>query len=227
MKSFLDHGGQGRLVWGVLRDRYFQNAIQLGSLYVDVSNDTVDVRKRKVEILPMADSGLALVRDAAHFVRIGEAYWKGRFYANTALPSLAPAFPIIMVDRDGRLQMQSNSGYMMRLFGADGFRLAEQWLREGPAPPLPVAQALRDACPADMLAADPQLGRDRAIDACRRLRAIGTVADDTWRIEMQALFDRVPATRVTKSRIAESPSGILDAMRTNTRAAAGISARAA
>ena len=119
------------MVWGALRDRYFQNAVQLGALYVDVSNDTVDARKAKVEILPMKESGLALVRDAAHFVRIASGYWDMAFYANTALPSLAPVFPMIAVDRKGRIQIQNKSGYMMRLFGADGFHLAERWLREG------------------------------------------------------------------------------------------------
>ena len=54
IREFIGKGGAFRSVWGVLREQYFQNAIQLGGLYVDVSNDTVVVTKPKVEILPIA-----------------------------------------------------------------------------------------------------------------------------------------------------------------------------
>ncbi|HJV40377.1 hypothetical protein [Caulobacter sp.] len=222
LKAFFDNGGRGRQVWGVLRDRYFQNAIQLGSLYVDVSNDTVDVRKAKVEILPMRDSGLVLVRDGAHFARIGRSYWNGTFYANTALPTLAPAFPMIVVDQQGRIQMQTKTAYMMRLFAADGFHLAERWLREGPRPPTAVVQAMRAGCRPEMLAANPTVGVDAALLACARLRAAGTVVNEAWISSMQALFDRVPATRIAMSAPIASHVDIRDKRWTNARPTARI-----
>lgn len=217
LKAFFDNGGRGRIVWGALRDRYFQNAIQLGSLYVDVSNDTVDVRKAKVEILPMEDSGLALVRDAAHFVRIASAYWGVTLYANTALPSLAPAFPMIAVDQDGRIQIQSKMIYMMRLFGADGFHLAEKWLRDGPPAPFMVTRALRRACSPNLLAANPLVGADEAILACERLRLAGTVIDDAWVTDMQALFEQAPTTRIALPRPVTERGALGDERRTNAR----------
>lgn len=227
LKAFFANGGQARMVWGVLRDRYFQNALQLGSLYVDVSNDTVDVRKAKVEILPMRESGLVLVRDAAHFVRIGATYWNMTFYANTALPSLAPAFPFIVVDRQGRLQMQTKSRYMMRLFGADGFVAAEQWLREGPPAPQRVVRALRAACPPDLLASNPGVGAGEGVRACERLRAAGAVADDAWIADMHAMFDRVPVARIAAPALISTRAAILDERRTNARPVVGIEAVAA
>jgi hypothetical protein len=227
LKAFFANGGQGRMVWGVLRDRYFQNAIQLGSLYVDVSNDTVDVRKAKVEILPMRESGLALVRDAAHFVRIASDYWAMTFYANTALPSLAPAFPMIAVDRKGQIQIQAKVGYMMRLFGADGFRLAEQWLRDGPPAPPAVVRALRSVCSPDLLAENPTVGADEAIRACKRLRAAGTIVDEAWAARMQALFDQAPATRLVAQAPVSARGAIADERRTNARPVVGIEAIAA
>jgi hypothetical protein len=36
-------------VFVLLKGRYFQNALQLGNLYVDVANDTVDTAKPKLE----------------------------------------------------------------------------------------------------------------------------------------------------------------------------------
>jgi len=55
--AFLAVGGTMRRIWGDLRGKYFQNAFLLGTLYVDVSNDTVVPTKPKVEILPFHESG--------------------------------------------------------------------------------------------------------------------------------------------------------------------------
>lgn len=218
LKAFLDHGGEGQMLWGVLRDSYFQNAIQLGTLYVDVSNDTVDVRKPKVEILPMKDSGFALVRDAAHFVRIGEAYWNARLYVNTALPALAPAFPMILVDRDGKVGLMARVSYVMAMFANDGFRLAEQWLREGPTPPVEAVHSLRSLCSRELLAANPRTGVDAAVSACQQLRAAGVIGDNAWIDAMFAAFDKAPVARMAS----RSFRGILDERRANSRPLAGI-----
>lgn len=65
--EFLRRGGSARKIWGVLRDTYFQNAIQLGTWYVDVANDTVLPTKPPVEILPIADADMVAIRDYRHF----------------------------------------------------------------------------------------------------------------------------------------------------------------
>lgn len=217
LRTFLRQGGEGRMVWGVLRDRYFQNAIQFGSLYVDVSNDTVDIRKPKVEILPMREAGLALVRDTAHFVRIGEAYWGGRLYANTALPSLAPVFPMILIDHRGGVQLQARNSCMIDLFAADGFRRAELWLGEGPRPPLEAVAALRAACSSGLLAENAIPGAEAAIDACRRMRAAAPVLDEAWMLTMFALYDRAPS-----ARLGDMSGAVADIKRSNTRQSAGV-----
>ena len=170
IKTFLKQGGGGRRVWGVLRERYFQNALQLGSLYIDVANDTVDVNKPKVEILPILESGFVLVRDGAHFATIAERYWNVRMYANTAVPSLAPLLPFIVVDGKGRTEMQTRMLPMFQLLSRDGFAGAERWLRDGPPPPPEVVRAIRGGCPDDLLALDPDLDVEAAVAACRRLR---------------------------------------------------------
>lgn len=194
LKAFIGQGGRISSVWGVLRDQYFQNAIQLGSLYVDVANDTVDPRKPKVEILPMAESGLVPVRDGAHFARIGEAYWGMRIHANTALPALAPYFPMILVTPDGTCQLATRNLYMIRLFARDGFRPAEQWLREGSKPPAQVVEALREACPSDLLG-DDDPGLEAALAACRQLRLARVMLDDRRAAALRPVFDRVPAVQ--------------------------------
>lgn len=220
LAAFLRNGGEARLVWGVLRDRYFQNAIQLGSLYVDVANDSVDVRKPKVEIMAMSESGLELVRDVPHFADVAARYWDLRVYANNALPSLAPLFPMIVIDPDGRAALQSRAGFMVRLFGTDGFHLSEQWLREGPPPPPEVVRRFREACPEDLLRADPVWGVEAAIEACRTLRDSGTVIDEAWAERMGAAFDRVPPIRIPGAALGRA--ALTDRTRTNALPSMGV-----
>ena len=202
LHDFLQNGGRGTLVWGVLRDSYFQNAIHLGSLYVDVSNDTVDVSKPKVEILPMERSGLVLIQDATHFARVAERYWDARAYANTVMPSLAPLFPVVLVDAEGRMMLQSDTGYMKRLLGADGFVRSEQWLRTGPRLPDTVAEAFRKVCPPALQSANPTIGFEAAIVACRTLREGEAVIDAAWVQHMSESFAQVPVVTLARAPVA-------------------------
>ena len=220
LDAFFRHGGRGTLIWGALRGLYLQNAIQFGPLYVDVSNDTVDVNKAKVEILPMAESGFELLRDAAHFAQITELYWGVRTYANTVLPALAPLFPMLIVDREERVLLQSKTGYMMRLFGTDGFRRAERWLREGPPAPAEIERELRVHCPEEILAASPATGVEAAVSACRELREARTKIDEAWVSRMAADFDRVPMIQII--RAARPARGETTSCDANPRSCAGI-----
>jgi hypothetical protein len=136
LHSFIAQGGIVRTVWGVLREEYFQNAIQFGGLYIDVSNDTVVATKPKIEILPIENSGLLAVKDLAHFQKIAVVYWGGEIYANHLVPSLAPLLPMIS-HSPGRLApgLQSACDYMIGLMCRDAFQQSEAWLRDGPPPP--------------------------------------------------------------------------------------------
>jgi hypothetical protein len=178
LHDFIAGGGAARTVWGVLRDQYFQNALQFGALYVDVSNDTVVVTKPKVEILPIESAGLVPVRDLAHFRQTAERYWGASVYANHLLPSLAPLLPLISVS-PGRLRpgLQSACDYMIGLMCQDQFRQAEAWLATGPAPPPDLVLA---GTPADLMpwTADP---RAEAVEACRRARSAACHTHVEWR----------------------------------------------
>lgn len=181
LHDFMDQGGIVRTVWGVLREQYFQNALQIGGLYIDVSNDTVDVNKPQVEILPIEASGLLAVRDLAHFRQTAERYWGATIYANHLLPSLAPLLPMVSAS-PGRLQpgLQSACDYMIDLMCRDGFAQAEAWLREGPTPPPDVARTVLARTPDDLQPWTAQR-RDEAIIACQRARAAHCHANAQWR----------------------------------------------
>ena len=180
LHAFFAAGGEGRCVWGILRGKYFQTALQIGDLYVDVANDTVVPTKPKVEILPMAEAGLEAVRDAWHFADVAERYWGMRVYTNHALPSLAPVVPMIGVKPNGVASLQSATNYMVGLFQRDGFRSAEAWLAEAPPPPPAVSAALRACASPELLAANPETGVEAALAACRLARERGLATDKAW-----------------------------------------------
>jgi len=174
--GFIAAGGTLRQVWGDLRGQFFQNAFLLGSLYVDVSNDSVVPTKPKVEILPFAESGLRPIADFAHFQRIAGTYWNSQFFPNHAFPELAPFCPLLRLTSQGQLYLCEPNNYMMALTLGQQFRPSEAMLR---APLLP--QALFDRLQelagrkrkgsVIRLAGSPQEGRRRALELCQRYRA--------------------------------------------------------
>jgi hypothetical protein len=208
LSAFMAAGGVGRCVWGVLRGRYFQTALQFGGLYVDVANDTVTVTKPKVEILPIAEAGLEAVRGAEHFAEIAEAYWGIRIFANLALPSLAPILPMIGVAPGQAPSLQSATGYMTELFCQDRFVRSEAWLAQGPMPPAEVMEELRARCPEDLLASNPCIGAEAAVDACQSARAAGLANSKEWRntcardfLRIHPVTEVAPATRPSSTAL--------------------------
>ncbi|WP_191602157.1 hypothetical protein [Marinomonas algicola] len=104
--------------WGSLRDEYFQNAMILGDLYIDVSNDTVNPNKPRVEILPLKDANFGPLSSFEQFIKVAASYWEVEFYQNTIFPALAPFLPLVYIDKKGR----SKLGYA----GLDLLQLAMQ-----------------------------------------------------------------------------------------------------
>lgn len=179
--EFIDQGGLIRPIWGALRGRYFQNATQIGTLYVDVSNDTVAVIKPKVEILPLEKSGMAAVRDIAHFRHIVRLYWKAELFANIVAPSLAPILPMISVNQYGEAEFQSANNYMVALALRDRFQDAERWLAQGPAPSPAVVKAFLSRLPKDLHCPSHIAPRLAAVEACRTAREEMRDNDMQWR----------------------------------------------
>ncbi|MDT0140395.1 hypothetical protein [Acidovorax sp. PRC11] len=181
IRAFMQEGGHVGSVWGALRERYFQNAFQFGSLYVDVSNDTVDVRKPAIEILPMAESGLLNVSDVAHFVRIARAYWEGEYYVNDVWPALAPIAPVVMVVPDLQLvRFPTGSAYMVGLQRRDRYQAAEAYIAEGPALPATAREALLARLAPRRKVADARQGRALARAACASLRRATPLEETMW-----------------------------------------------
>lgn len=190
LEDFIRQGGVVRPLWGALRDRYFQNASQFGSLYIDVSNDTVSFMKPKVEILPIEHSGITPIRDLAHFRHIAQQYWGMTFFPNFVAPTLAPLLPMISLNAHSELRFESPGVYMVELTLRDAFRDAESWLEQSPAPPPAVMDTLSAALPPDLRLPPGEDARAAAVTACRLARQEGCHLDPTWRRARLADYQR-------------------------------------
>ncbi len=128
--AFRRAGGHVTKIWGVLRNQYFQNAIQFGSIYFDVANDTVDVNKPKVEYMPIEESGFKNIDSYAEYADVGQRYWECEMYPNLYFPRLAPLLPVLQLSRDGKLTLESRAYFMQQMNVDSGFRAAETFLTE-------------------------------------------------------------------------------------------------
>lgn len=131
LREFCQQGGIAKRVWGNLRNQYFQNAFQFGSLYLDVANDTVDVAKPKVEVRPIAKSGFAAIDNFETYAQIAEIYWKGTVYSNRHIPDLMVMFPIIFVGEAGKIELHANYQTILYRNLESNFQLSEDFLTVG------------------------------------------------------------------------------------------------
>jgi len=142
ISTFIRGGGIGRKTWGVLRDTYFQNAMQLGAWYVDVANDTVVPTKPPVEVLPAAGVDMVAVRDYRHFADIARRYWNAEVFRNAVFPRLAAYFPLIVVYPTGAAEPAVASDQVTELTRRAGFRPSLDALAAFPDPPAAIAATL-------------------------------------------------------------------------------------
>lgn len=171
LMAFLRAGGSLRQVWGDLRGQFFQNAFLVGTLYVDVSNDTVVPTKPKVEILPFAKSQLTPIKDYKHFKRIAECYWQDRVFPNHVLPQIAPYCPLIHISPLGQVRLYDTTNYMIDMTRATGFQASEDVLRM-PAVSVELFSLVARAMQGSKLkiAYNPEQGRIDALNNCQMYR---------------------------------------------------------
>lgn len=171
LRAFQAAGGLVRRAWGDLRGAYFQNALIVGVLYVDVANDTVVVTKPPVEIMPLADADFSPIADYEHFARIAGRYWKQAFRPNHIFPALAPYMPLIQVSQSGAVRVGPVDSHMLALTLADNFAPSARVLA---APPLGAGmfRGLAAAGQGSGVAVAPtaEAGRAAALEACRVAR---------------------------------------------------------
>ncbi len=192
LRAFQSAGGDFRQVWGDLRGQYFQNAFQVGTLYIDVANDTVTPTKPKVEILPFDQAQFVPIRDFEHFRQMACRYWGDEVYPNHVLPTLAPHCPLIHVSQSGRIQLRDATQYMLAMTRSQAFKPSEAALREAPMPQA-VFERVRNALEKTglTLATTPKQGRQQALQQCREQRAKRWHLHHSWPAQVTYDVQRV------------------------------------
>ncbi|RBP85824.1 hypothetical protein EBI01_16570 [Marinomonas rhizomae] len=135
IRDMLSKGAVLNKVWGSLRDEYFQNAMILGDWYLDVSNDTVNPNKPRVEVLPLTDSQFYHISSFEQFVKIARSYWKVEVYRNDICPALAPFMPLIYLNEDGTSWIGEANDDMLSMVMKSQFCSAESILSCLSTPP--------------------------------------------------------------------------------------------
>ena len=135
IRDMLSKGAKLKKVWGSLRDEYFQNAMVLGDWYLDVSNDTVNPNKPRVEILPLAASRFYSIASFEQFAKIARSYWNVEVYRNDVCPALAPFMPLIYVNEKGVSWLGEANDDMLSMVMKSQFFSAESILSSLSTPP--------------------------------------------------------------------------------------------
>ncbi|MFM8872762.1 MAG: hypothetical protein ACKOJI_05315, partial [Phycisphaerales bacterium] len=139
-----------RDVFVILKGRYFQNAMQVGNLYVDVANDTVDPAKHWLEWAPVREVDYENASDISRIAAVSAAYHGCSVHPNTVFPLLAPVVPLLAVRSNGRIDLLDASPMTFLKDLPSGLAGHRHWVESGfgGIPALPEAQVatLRAAC---------------------------------------------------------------------------------
>lgn len=73
---------------------YFQNALQVGNLYIDVANDTVFTEKPKLEWARIEEVDYQNADDWPAVAAVGRRYYEVELYPNLRFPLAFPAAPL-------------------------------------------------------------------------------------------------------------------------------------
>jgi hypothetical protein len=146
-------------IFVLLKGIYFQNALQLGNLYVDVANDTVFIDKPKIEWLPVADVVFENADSWSSVAAVGRHYYEVELYPNFLFPLAFPSAPYFAIRSTGRIDLfQAQDILFMKDLG-DGFPRARALLDDPAflAQPLPdvYRRLIESSCGGNLHAAFP------------------------------------------------------------------------
>lgn len=107
LNPYREQGGVVKLVWGNIRDEYFQTAVQIGNYIVDVANDTVDIQKEKVKISEIGNIDFKNFSSIEEFIRVKESYHCTKVFSNFILPEISDFYPLFSV-KNNKLRIIDN-----------------------------------------------------------------------------------------------------------------------
>lgn len=103
-KAYLAKGGFFRKVWGVDKNQYFQTALQVGPIILDVSYNTVNLIQAKVDWQVLGTNCVFReVKDLEDYLSIKSSYQGIDSYWNTVFNEIKEDYPIIHFDRNKKM----------------------------------------------------------------------------------------------------------------------------
>lgn len=146
-------------IFVLLKGRYFQNAVQLGNLYIDVANDTVWIDKPKLEWKPIAEVEYENVDSWPSLNAVARRYLQVELYPNRLFPFAFPAAPFFAIRPSGRIDLFFAQEILFLKDVGQGMRRTLQLLADESAMSrrLPPAyeELLRAACGGNLYAQFP------------------------------------------------------------------------
>lgn len=127
ISRFNKRGGHLKQIAGIRHNRFFQNALQAGSLFVDTVNDTLDKAKPPVEICDLSQSGFSNIEDFSSESDVLEQHLGYKIFPQRVFPFLTPFFPVIRISMSGKVEMLMTHGLMAKNVFSD-FSLAEDFI---------------------------------------------------------------------------------------------------
>ena len=137
-------------VFILLKGAYFQNALQLGNLYVDVANDTVFSEKAKIEWARIRDVPFENADSWPAVAEVGRRYHGIELYPNLLFPLAFPSAPYFAIRASGRIDLFLAQNVVFLKDLGEGMRRAHALL-DDPAfmkrsLPAPYRQIVEQAC---------------------------------------------------------------------------------
>jgi hypothetical protein len=123
--EFVNSGGVFKPLWGQISGIFYQTAIQLGSYYIDIANDTVDLNKPKVQISLMKDSEFKNINDLTEYAQINKVYCNYTLIPNFLYPNISLSFPFFKVNKNNHVHFQQSPYVTNLIHSSKGIKLID------------------------------------------------------------------------------------------------------
>lgn len=127
VESLIEKGILFKQLFVILDGSYTQNAIQLGNLFIDVANDTVNPKKEAVYCEAIEDINFENLKEYNSYYEMVENYLNLKLYPNLYLPKIADIFPMIALDVEGRCTLFMQQEVILYKDISENFALAKKF----------------------------------------------------------------------------------------------------
>ncbi len=126
IKNLVKEGVLFKKVYVLLNKKYTQNAMQLGSIFLDVANDSVSIVE-PVVFTDIKNLNYKNLNNYDDYFKIVENYLNVKFYPNIYLKEIAEIFPMIALDANGVCSLFLHQEVILYKDIALNFKLAKEF----------------------------------------------------------------------------------------------------